>query len=284
MKRLVLSVLVILMTLSSCEMAQDKLHRGHIVARIGFDVLYSTDLEGVIPSGTSEEDSVALANRYIDSWALSRLLTLRAEKELSKSDKDVSSQVEEFRNNLLGYRYEKFYIESRLDTVVTLKEMEEYYEAHSNNFTAQQTLLKGRAITVLTKSPFYEAFKSSYQVTDESAIAELNELCRASAERYTDFNGGWVPVSVFSKEVGMDVAQFEKLIAGKSAVEAKESGMTRFIFITDRIPQGAVTPLEYNEEHIREIIISKRKQDILSGMERDLLNDAKVDKTLRIYE
>lgn len=284
MKRLIPLLLVFLMVLSSCEMAQDKLHRGHIVARIGFDVLYSTDLEEVIPPGTSPEDSVAIASKYIDSWALSKLLTLKAEKNLSKSDKDVSTQVEEFRNNLLGYRYEKFYIESRLDTVVTRKEMEEYYGAHSENFTAQQTLLKGRAITVLTKSPFYEAFKSSYQVTDESAVAELNELCRASAERYTDFNGGWVPVSVFSKEAGMDAAQFEKLVSGKSAVEVREDGVTRFIFVGDRIPQGAVTPLEYNVEHIREIIISKRKQDILSGLEQDLLNDAKVDKTLRVYE
>lgn len=284
MKRLLPLLLLCIVPLSSCEMAQDKLYRGHIVARIGFDVLYSTDLEGLVPPGSPAEDSIAITNQYIDSWALRRLLTIRAEDELSKRERDVSDQVEEFRNNLLGYRYEKHYIESRLDTVVTGREVQEYYDAHRKDFTTPRTLLKGRAITVLTKSPYYDAFKSSYQVTDDSAVAELEELCYASAERYTDFEGEWVTTSVFSREVAMDVEQFEKLIAGKPAVENKENGVTRFIFIRERISPGSVTPLDYNVEHIKEIIISKRKQALLTELERDLLNDAKVDKTLRIYE
>ncbi len=286
MKRLLqLSLLLSLVLLSSCEMALDKMHRGRMVARIGFDAVYSTDLEELVPPGTSPEDSLLIVNQYIDSWALSRLLTIRADKELSKRDRDVSDQVEEFRNNLLGYRYEKYYIESRLDTVVSTDEIREYYDAHKKDFTTRRMLLKGRAITILTKSPYYEAFKSSYRVTDDSAIAELEELCYASAERYTDFGGEWVTTSVFSKEVGMDAVEFENLISGRSEVEKKgDDGVTRFIFIREKISPGAVTPLEYNVEHIREIIIGKRKQALLTELERDLLNDAKIDKILRVYE
>ena len=276
--------LAVMLVLSSCEWAQDKMHRGHIVARIGWDVLYSTEIENVIPSGVSTEDSLAMASQYMDSWALRRLLTRKAEKDLSKSGKDVSRQVEEFRNNLLGYRYEKYYIDSRLDTTVTAEELKEYYDTHSQLFKVTQSLVKARVITVLTKSPYFDAIKKSYMVTDESAIAELEELCDASAERYTDFEGAWVPATVLAKEAAMDVSQCEKLIASKSSAELKDEGITRFVFVRERISPGNVSPLEYNVEHIREIIISKRKQELLSGLERDLLNDAKSDKTLRIYE
>lgn len=276
--------LAVMLVLSSCEWAQDKMHRGHIVARVGLDVLYSTEIEGVIPPGITGEDSLAMARQYIDSWALRRLLTRKAERDLSKSGKDVSRQVEEFKNNLLGYRYEKYYIDSRLDTAVTPEELKEYYDNHDQLFKVTQSLVKARVITVLTKSPYFDAIKKSYKVTDESAIAELEELCNASAERYTDFEGAWIPVTVLAKEAAMDVSQCEKMIASKASAELKDEGITRFVFVLERISPGNVSPLEYNTEHIREIIISKRKQELLSGLERDLLNDAKSDKTLRIYE
>lgn len=284
MKHALPLILAMMLALSSCEWAQDKMHRGHIVARIGWDVLYSTEIEKVIPSGITGEDSLAMARQYMDSWALRRLLTRKAEKDLSKSGKDVSRQVEEFRNNLLGYRYEKYFIDSRLDTSVTMEELKEYYDTHEQLFKVTQSLVKARVITVLTKSPYFDAIKKSYKVTDESAIAELEELCDASAERYTDFEGAWVPVTVLAKESVMDVSQCERMLASKSSAELKDEGITIFIFVRERISPGNVSPLEYNIEHIREIIISKRKQELLSGLERDLLNDAKSDKTLRIYE
>ena len=47
---------------------------------------------------------------------------------------------------------------------------------------------------------------------------------------------------------------------------------------------GEVTPLEYNAEKIREIIISRRKQELISNLQRDILNDALNNNKLKITE
>ena len=49
------------------------------------------------------------------------------------------------------------------------------------------------------------------------------------------------------------------------------------------VPQGSPAPLEYCEERIRDIILSARKHELVTGLERDLLNDARNKEKFVIY-
>ena len=64
----------------------------------------------------------------------------------------------------------------------------------------------------------------------------------------------------------------------------KTSIYTNVIQVLDYVEPGEVTPLEYNEEKIREIIISRRKQELVSNLQRDILNDALNNNKLKITE
>ena len=75
------------------------------VARIGHEVLYESDIVRMMPDGVSSADSAAMVSRYINTWALDRLLLLKAEEQLSKAERDVTAEVEEFRSTLLGFRF-----------------------------------------------------------------------------------------------------------------------------------------------------------------------------------
>ena len=105
------------LTVSSCRL-YDTLFKGDVVARAGKDVLYRSDIERLGINGFSPEDSIRMVERYIHAWAKDRLLLDMAESRLSKADRDVTSQLEEYRRQLLVYRYEQQYVEQRLDTAV----------------------------------------------------------------------------------------------------------------------------------------------------------------------
>jgi hypothetical protein len=47
--------------------------------------------------------------------------------------------------------------------------------------------------------------------------------------------------------------------------------------------KGEVAPLEYSAPAIRDIIISARKQALISTLEQDLLNDARENGQFVIY-
>lgn len=285
MKRTVIVLFSMVLLLSSCEQFRTSFHHhDRRIARVGMDVLYESDIAGLIPQGISSEDSAAMVDQYARSWALGKLLLRKAEDELPKSEKDISDQLEEYKKSLLGFRYEKYYIEERLDTTVLEPEMRAYYEEHQNSFVSQYSIVKGRVVTILTKSPYYDVFKKSYTATEQSDVNDLVELSYSSAEKYNDFDGGWISVTTLAKELRMDVDACEAMVALHKTVEKENGVYTQFVFIEDKVAPGEVSPFEFNRDRIRETIISKRKQDLLATLERDLLNDAKSNKTYKVYD
>ncbi|MDD2595408.1 MAG: hypothetical protein PHD11_06285 [Bacteroidales bacterium] len=283
MRKIVLLLLVLILAIS-CESINYSSKKGdRKVARIGRDVLYESEITKLMPQGVSSEDSVKMVRQYIDTWALSKLLLLKAEEQLSKSEKDVTSEVEEFRSTLLGFRFEKLYLEERLDTVVTNEDAEKYFEDHSRNYIFPNSIIKGRIIRISPASPYYEMIKSGYKVTEDQEVKDLKELCFSSADKYIDFNNQWVDAYIVAKEIGETIESCEKLLAGGNSFEITSEDCNYLIFITERIAPNEISPFEYNVDRIRETVISKRKQELLAKLERDLLTDAVNNKILNIY-
>ena len=253
------------------------------VARIGHEVLYESDIVRMMPDGVSSADSAAMVSRYINTWALDRLLLLKAEEQLSKAERDVTAEVEEFRSTLLGFRFEKRWVEERLDTTVTLEEARLYYEEHPSSSIFPYPLVKARVIRISTGSPYYETIKSAYTVTLEQDVAELRELCYSSAERYADFGGEWIPLSQLAKELGTDIETCTREVLPRRSSEMKFNDSNYLIFIEEKVDAGTVSPFEYNVARIRETILGKRKQELLTKLEQDLLEDAHINGTLKIY-
>ena len=70
--------------LASCRAISRFLHDDEIVAEVDDVVLYKSDLEKMLPSGLSKEDSLRLAAKYINSWASDQVFLSIAEEQLSK--------------------------------------------------------------------------------------------------------------------------------------------------------------------------------------------------------
>ena len=69
MKRNIIFIGALLLCLLSCERISNFIHDDEVVAKVGRDKLYRSQLENYIPSGLSSEDSTNLALQYIKSWA-----------------------------------------------------------------------------------------------------------------------------------------------------------------------------------------------------------------------
>jgi hypothetical protein len=51
----------------------------------------------------------------------------------------------------------------------------------------------------------------------------------------------------------------------------------------EMIPEGEIAPYEYSREKIKDIVINRRKQELVLSLERNLLNDAINSNKLIIY-
>ena len=281
--RIFTASLIVLLGVTSCETIMSFVQDGKVVAKVGSHKLYLSQVTPLIPDTASPDDSTHIALQYIDSWVSEQVFTDIAEKELSKEEKDVSEELEDYRRSLLKYRYEQKYINRRLDTSVTAAQIEEYYEKHISNFTLKVPIVKASFVNISPESPNLSLLRKKMMSEDNDARRQADSLAYYSAYRYTDFGGHWIDVIRLSREFGTDYGTLLSQMRGGVIEMPDAGGNLNIAFIHRYLQAGDTGPEEYYTGQIRDIILSTRKQALLSGLERDLLDKARAQERFTIY-
>jgi hypothetical protein len=274
---------VVLPMLMSCRAISDFLHDDEAVAQVGQVKLYRSELDKVIPKGVSPEDSTRLAQQYINTWASDMVFVNIAEEQLSKAEKDVTKELEDYRKSLLKYRYEQLYVNERLDTSVTDDMVEEYYNAHQDKFILERPVVKARYLNISADSPNLEPIRRRMSSDDASDLVEADSIAYISAMQFATWDNRWIDIVMLSREFEMDYAAMIAMMK-KGWVEQKDTlGNIHLAYVNDIIMDGQPAPVEYSAPVIKDMIISARKQNLVLNLEQDLLKDARENGKFVIY-
>ena len=282
-------LLLFALLVSSCQLVHRvsdtaaELFGDEVVARVGDHKLFRSELAEYIPAGVSSEDSLGLAQRYINAWAEELLFLDMAESRLSKEEKDVSKELEEYRRTLLKYRYEERYINERLDTLISDEEVRRYYQEHTDKFLLDRPLLKARYMVIPADSRSLRTLKELMSSSDAAETLAADSLAFTAALRYVDGSDTWMDAILLARELGTDVESMMKALRNGFIELPDGGGNLRVAYVAEMVAKGNPAPLEYCEERIRDIILSARKHDLVSGLERDLLKDAQTKGKFVIY-
>ena len=281
--RIIAIIGIVLPTLSSCRAISNFLRNDEVVAEVGKDRLYRRDLDAVVPKGIAAEDSVRLAHQYINLWASDRIFVSIAEQQLSKAEKDVTKELEDYRTSLLKYRYEQLYVNERLDTAVSDDKVEEYYASHKESFKLDRPLVKARFLRIHTDSPMLETIRKKMNSSDANDLIEADSLAFSSAIMFTTWKDEWQDVIVLAREMGIP---YDSLLGSSKNGWLRQddtTGVTNIAYISGIMASGEYAPVEYMSERIKDIIVSTRKQALISSLEQDLLKDARENGKFVIY-
>ncbi|MCI1779424.1 MAG: hypothetical protein LKI53_05645 [Bacteroidales bacterium] len=256
--------------------------KGEKAAVVGRSVLYKSDIEKIIPPHTSAEDSTALARQYIDSWALKRLMLLKAQEQLSPGDKDVAQQLEEYKSQLLIFRYENKIVEEKLDTSITQEECAEYYRKNAERFRPENGLARARIVKVDKSSPNLQRIRKLISGKDSSDMVRLRQVVKVSAYSLADFDGRWVDMSLLAREMGVDLGTLQLRARHDGHLETTDSMFTHILQISDYVAPGGKAPFEYCREKIKEMILAVRKRKLLNDLHKEIFNNALDTKELKI--
>lgn len=266
--------IVAVLSLCACNAIGSLLHDGEVVASVGEYKLYSTELAGYIPAGTSSEDSTRLAESYIEGWTRDMKFILLAEKELSKEEKDVSRELEDYKRTLLRYRYEQKYINQRLDTAITPFQVEDYYKAHQEMFRLSSPVVKAKFAIIPEKSAHLTALKKLMSADDGTEDAVVSDsLAYVYTSRFTDFGDKWTPLAELAVEMGTDTKSLQASLHKGFLQEKGDDGNLKLAYVTEIVKSGEIAPMLYCWDRIRDIILSNRKQALSAALEQELMKD-----------
>ena len=270
--------------LCSCHAISSLVHDDEAVAQVGGNILYKSELERFIPNMIPVEDSIRLAEQYINSWAMDQLYLDVAESQLSRAELDVSGELENFRRSLLKYRYQQRYINDRLDTLITDEQIRRYYSAHEAEFELRRPVLRVRFVDVMKASPNKDAILRMMRSEDYDDVQRADTLAKSTALRYFDSADSWMDAGELAKFFGLDYIEMLSHLKGdmiKYEPEDRDDLMAAYVL---EIRRTGTAPLEYCAARIRDILMSARKHELMNSLERDLLKDALENKKFVVYQ
>lgn len=276
-------ILIVLSALSSCRAISSLFNEEDVVAEVNGVTLSRAELDKVIPRGIMPEDSARLARQYITRWASDRIYQKKAEEKLSAADKDVSKELEEYRQSLLKYRYEQLYVNERLDTNVTDEQIQDYYEAHLEKFVLERPIVKARYLDIGEDSPMLGQIKKRMSSKDVNDFYEADSLAYSSAYKFETWEDDWIDIIVLAREYSVDYSEIVHGIKNGWMESVDTTGRLHLAYISGMMRKGETAPLDFCTERIKDIILSVRKHELLLSLEQELLEDARKNGQFVIY-
>lgn len=260
--------------------AQDK---GKVIATVYSYNLYESDLSGAVPPGLTAEDSTRRAENFINSWVREMLLLSKAESNLPVSDPEMEKKLRDYKNSLIIYEYETELVHQRLDTVVSDAEIETYYNEHSSDFQLRDNIVKVVYVKVDNKAPNLPKLKGWVKSDKPEDRTELDKYCRQYATNYYLDDNSWLLLDDLLKEVPIQSYNWELFLQTNKFVEVADSTHTYYLSFKGYMTRNSQSPLSFEKENIRSIILNKRKLELIDRMHDDLYNEAVENDRIKIY-
>ncbi|WP_396161600.1 hypothetical protein [Flavobacterium sp.] len=255
------------------------------IARVGKNFLYQEDVKDVVPKGTTKKDSLAIIKSFINQWATKKLLFEAAERNLS------NDKVSEFNVLMDQYKvdlYTKAYIEElvirQVDTLVTEKQIVDYYEKNKQYFKNPSELVKLRYINLVKENPKFAKIKAKFTSFTKKDRKGLEELA-VQFKSYAFNDSIWVDINqVYEKLPFLTEENKNKYISNGSYFQYLDSTTLWLVKVNKVLPKDNATPLEFLKPALKQIIINNRKLELVNTIEKEITNDAINDKKYEIYK
>ncbi len=254
-----------------------------VVARVYDRYLYKEDVEGLMPNDLTEADSLAFLQNYINVWAKDQLMILKAEYNLTESQKNFEKQIEEYRNDLLKFAYRQQYISQTLDTNISANAIKSSYKGGSNDFVLKENILRVDYAAINLEAPNLEKAIKWFYSKKEKDESSFYDYALKYSYKFSVRDSTWISYEQLRKQIPLPSEDVEGFIKSTGFTQFKDSTNVYLLEIKDYRLRGDKAPLPYSREIIKNILINKRKLDIVNSLEQNLLEDALDKKEFEVY-
>ena len=241
---------------------------------VGDKTLSLEEINEIIPEDASAEDSTFLADRFVDAWIREQILLIKAEDNLPEDAKDFEKELEDYRNSLLSYHYEKAVVDQNLDTLVSDQEIKDYYETNQDNFLLKDYILRARFCTVEKEVKPKDDFRKYFVSEKGEDLVKWEQLCVDYNANYYFNDEEWIYFSELVENLPIQTFNVERFLKNNKVVEFEDDEKLYFLKILEYKLKDGLSPLSLQRDNIKNIIINQRKNKLISDMKDELYNDA----------
>ena len=254
------------------------------VARVNDTYLYEDDLKNLIFESTSKEDSILIVNNYITRWATRQLLIDQSIINLPQNQQESFNKlVDEYKMDLYTEAYKSAIVTRQLDSTITNVQLMSFYEQSKENFKLNDEILKVRYVHIdinyTNISELRKIFKR-YNDEDKDELVDLSIKFKA----FNLNDSIWIKNDVLLDALPILQTNNKQLLKKSNFTELQDSLGVYLVKIEDVLKTNDIAPLSYVKPTINQIILNKRKQELLKKLEKDITKDAIKNKSFELFK
>lgn len=279
-----IGILILLLSITvSCDYFKKDTEQTPI-ARVNETYLYQEDIEGIVPENATVQDSTFIINNHINRWATQQLLIDQAKINLPQSKLDTYQKlVRDYKDELYAEGYKNAIVAQQLDSTIAESELNNFYKENRGNFILNDELIKVRYI-LLSKD--FTNFNSVVEKFSRFSKTDKEELESISIQftKYNFNDSTWVKKDALLRTFPALQEKENELLKKSNFTQVQDSLGVYLVKIEDVLKTNDVAPLSYVTPTIEQIILNKRKLELIKKLEKDITKDALKNKNFETYE
>lgn len=246
----------------------------NILAEVNGVYLYKNDLPETIYNELGKGDNKEELKAYVNKWVEKQLIISEANRILNSSEKDKTALLEDYKNSLLIYDYQQKIIKEKLDSAVTDQDIVAFYNQNPQNFILKENIVKIRYIKINKGNNELNKIKNLMQNPNSINDSLLNLIAQKQALNFY-INNNWLYLNDITKEIPLDENyDKERFLSNNKFIQIEENGVLYLLYIIDFIVKNKTSPIEFEKDKIKQIILYQRKLDFLKNNQKTILNKA----------
>lgn len=257
----------------SCK-DKKKEDKGEVLAEYNGKYLYRSDVPDDVWNAYKKGDSSGLLKSLISHWAENTVLVTEAENSLSEEQKNKEKLIADYRNSLLIFEYQQQLIREKLDTGVTEAEVVAFYENNKAAFLLKKNIVKIRYVKINKQKADLSKLKKLMQNPSPENDIALKSYAEQQAENfYLDSN--WLFLDDIIKEIPLNENyNQQRFLSNQKFISIEENERLYLLYIIDFRIKDAVSPIEFEKDKIKDIILYQRKLKFLKDVQQSLYQKA----------
>tara|TARA_B110000908_G_scaffold49942_1_gene61040 strand:+ start:20 stop:874 length:855 start_codon:yes stop_codon:yes gene_type:complete len=271
-----------LIVLCSCDFINQE-NLDTPIARVNDSYLYQKDIKNLIFENTSKDDSTLIVTNFINRWATKQLLIDQSIINLTQEKQDAyNNLVNQYKTDLYIEAYKSSIVAKRLDSIITFEELEKFYNQNKENFKLNDALLKIRYIHI------DENFSNTKELVEKFKrfdSIDKNELTNLSI-KFKAFNLNdsiWIKNDLLIGVLPVLKQNNIQVLKKTNFTQLQDSLGVYLVKIEAVLKTNDIAPLSYVKPTIEQIVINKRKQEILKKIEKEITIDAIKNKNFELF-
>ena len=273
------SYIVILLSVS-CKNESKELK----LARFNDIFLYQSELINEIPLTLNEKDSAIFADNYIHKWLVDQMIMEKSEEMIPLKFNSVEKKINKYKRSLITSEFEQFYINKRLDTSINSLEINDYYTSHLDDFVLNDYVVKCMYMKVPKKSKILKEVKKNYHIKNEKMVDQMMKIGQNENVKFYYNPEEWIFFDDLLKELPI-LENYSKVefIKKKKKTIIEYNDYIYFVNIFDYIIKNGTSPLSFETNKIKSIILNQRSRDLRKKLRLDLYDDGMKNNYIEKY-